>query len=143
VAQLSTLGRLAILDMKPVFLILAVAAGLFGCSRSPDAIDRLMIEVSHEVVASYMFQPIDLPATASPAQLVATLPNKYDIYWTGRKITSYKIVLTRAAQSGPNEVERYTAVLLDTNAGQKIVLLRPMTTSGKWDGWYYKIYDVK
>ena len=74
---------------------------------------------------------------------MSALPKRDDVYWTGRKISSYKILKTRAALSGSNEFERYTAVLLDTNVCQKIVLLRPLTPSGKWSGWYYKIYDAK
>jgi hypothetical protein len=133
--------------MKLTLFILAIVAALFwGCSRSaapPDSIDRLMVEVAHETVASYPFQPIDLPATASPEQLVSALPKRGDIYWKEMQITSYKILTVRAAHSGPNDFEHYTAVLLDTNAGQKIVLLQPMSARDKWMGWYYKIYDAR
>lgn len=119
-----------------------------------------MVQVAQESVPSYMFQPIDLPAKASPDQLISALSKRNDVYWTGRKITTYKILKVRAAKSGPSDYNHYTAVLLDTNAGQEIVLLKPMTPhkwigwywyqkilhpmtpKPKWLGWYYKIYDV-
>jgi hypothetical protein len=129
--------------MKLLFLIFVTGVFLLGCSRriaSPDAIDNLMVEVAHEEVPSYLYQSIKLPATATPEQLVSALSKGGDMYWTGMKITSFKIVNVRAAQSGPDAWEHYTAVLLDTNVGQKILLLRPEPDGS---GWYHKLYDAK
>jgi hypothetical protein len=130
--------------MKLFFSIVAVAVVLLGCSQratSSDVIDRLMVQVAHETVGSYLFVPIDLPATASPEQLVSALSKRGD--FGSRQIQSFKIVKIRPAQSGPDDWQRYTAVLLDTNVGQKIVLLRQELAKDKWYGWYFNIYDVK
>jgi len=105
--------------MKISFFVAAIMIVLLGCSHS-DPIDRLMVEVTHEVVPSYLIVPIDLPPTASPEQVVSALSKRGD--FSNRKIESYKIVKTRAAQSGPNNLDRYTAVLLDTNSTENCAL---------------------
>ena len=134
--------------LKLIFLLLAVTAGIAGCcSRSPaspDAIDLRMLRLSEEAIVSYVFQPIDLPRSASPQQLVAALSKRYDLHWSDLKIATYKIVKVVDAELGARGSARYTVVLLDTNIGQKIVLFQPMTnTGGKWGGWYNRICDTK
>jgi hypothetical protein len=87
-------------------LVIVLGTGLLGCShRDPirDPIDRLMVEVSHETVLSYPFKPIDLPAAASPEQVVAALSKSGDNYWEAKGITTYKIVESIAVQTGPND----------------------------------------
>ena len=135
-----SLGRFAAHHMKLTLFIIAIAAFLSGCSQRaapPDAIDRLMVKVAQEQVPSYLYQSIKLPATASPEQLVSALSKSGDMYWTGMKITSFKIVKVRAAH---DNWKHYTAVLLDTNVGQKILLLSPEPDGS---GWYHKLYDAK
>ena len=101
---------------------------LLGCSHH-DPIDRLMDTVSNEGFSSYMFVPIKLSETASPEQCISNLTSRGDFQ-------SPKILKTRQVHTS---LENYTAVLLDTDAGQKIVLLHPEKTNA----WYYKIYDAK
>jgi len=69
------------------------------------------------------------------------LSDRKDIYWRG--ITKYSILKMRPVQNPLNQSEHHTAVLLDTDAGQKIVLLHPMHNGSRWAGWYYKVYDAK
>jgi hypothetical protein len=99
--------------------------------------------VSHETVPSYMFMPIQLPATASPEQLISTLTVRGEFGRLNIYSGSIKILQTRSVHTTPPISEAYTAVLLDTNLGQKIVLLQPQNFKGKWHGWYWKVYDVK
>ena len=55
----------------------------------------------------------------------------------------HKIVEIRPVETETPGSHKYTAVLLATSDGRKIVLLEPQTFNGKWHGWYYKTYDAK
>lgn len=122
------------------FLILTAFA-LTGCHRDPIA--RLVHQVSYEDVASYPFNAIQLPPTATPEQLITAL-SKRSVLDLGRfDFHTYKISEIRPVQTEGPLVMRYTAVLLDTELGQKIVLLRPMQSGTNWYGWYYRTYDAK
>ena len=128
--------------MKIAPLVTAAAILISGCSHR-DPIDRLVHEVSHEDVPSYPFRPIDLPATATPAQLVSALSKRSALDLGHFDFGSYKISEIRPVQTEPPMSEAFTAVLLDTSVGQKIVLLRPMQRGTNWAGWYYRTYDSK
>jgi hypothetical protein len=113
---------------------------LLGCG-SRDPIDRLMARLQTETKSitftSYPFSPIDLPATASSEQLISALSERGD--FQKLHVTKVRIVLTRTVQT-PEDIPprwHHTAVLLESDAGQKIVLLRPLHS-----GWYFKIYDA-
>jgi hypothetical protein len=123
--------------MRALYFIAVIAFVLLGCSRS-DPFDRVMDYVSHESVPSYMFVPVQLPATATPEQLIHALTVRGEFGRLNIYSGSIKIVETRSVHTAPPMLEAYTAILLDTNLGQKIVLLKPMS-----HGWYWKIYDVK
>jgi hypothetical protein len=103
-----------------------------------------MLKQSQEAIVSYMCQLIDLPPSASPQQLVAALSKRDDFYWSGQGIVTYKIVNTSDAQLDSRDSDHYTVVLLDTNVGRRIVLLKPSTgMSGEWLGWYHRTTDTK
>ena len=125
--------------MKATCFIAAIVVMLSGCSHD-DPIDRLMAKVSHERVGSYLFTPINLPETASPEQLIAALYDRGHFH--DEHLTDIKIVEIRAVQTRPRDeripAESYTAVLLDTSAGRKIMLFQPIK-----GGWYFKMYDAK
>lgn len=124
--------------MKITSLIIAGAILISGCSRR-DPIDQLMHELPHETVPSYPFKRIELPATATPEELLTALSKRGPGELGHFDFTSYKISQVRSVRPEPDPVsEAYTAVLLDTNLGRRIVLLRPMKM-----GWYYRIYDFK
>ncbi len=127
--------------MRVSFLATALAVFLLGCSHR-DPIDRLVAEVSNEGPTFYMFAPVQLPATASPKELISALTVRGEFGSRQITSTSIKILQIRAVHIGPDSQD-YTAVLLDTNLGQKIVLLQPQSLNGKWRGWYYKVYDAK
>jgi len=102
-----------------------------------------MHRVSHESVPSYPFNPIKLPATATPEELITAL-SKRGLSELGHfNFASYKLSEIRPVQTEPPISEKFTAVRLDTDRGQKIVLLRPMQNKTNWIGWYYKIYDAR
>ncbi len=102
-----------------------------------------MAEVSHESVPSYPFKPIELPATATPEQLITALSKRSVLDLGHFDFTSYKISEIRSVETEPPMSKRFTAVRLDTNLGQKIVLLRPVQHGTNWMGRYYRTYDTK
>jgi hypothetical protein len=110
--------------------ILATAAAIFivGCSHR-DPVDRLMERVEHERVPSYAFAPIRLPETASAEQCISYLTN-------GGGLRVQKILEIRQVHALN---QNFTAVRLDTDAGQKIVLLKPLDTNK----WYFRIYEAQ
>jgi hypothetical protein len=127
--------------MRVLFLGILIALGLLGCSRK-DPFDRVMDHVSHETVLSYPFVPIKLPATTTPEELISAL--KVRGVFQREQITSIKIMQVRSVHTSPPSVpEEYTAVLLDTDAGQKVVLFRPLKSETGMEEWYWKIYDAK
>jgi hypothetical protein len=127
--------------MRALCFIAVLAFILLGCSRR-DPFDRVMDYVSHESVPSYMFMPVDLPATASPEQLISALKVRGDFGSRQIYTGSVKILETRSVNTEPPMSLAYTGVLIDTNLGHKMVLFQPLSSKGKWGGWYWKIYDI-
>ena len=95
--------------------------------------------VSHEVVPSYPFVPIKLPETATPKQLMSALNARGDFQRS--QINSFKIVKARKVNDALSG--EFTAILLDTDMGPKVVLVQHLNSRNKSDGWYWKIYDTK
>ena len=128
--------------MRISFIATVVLAVFVGCSQR-DSIDRLMDQaVPKDRLGSSTFTPIDLPVTASPEQLLSALSKRGN--FRTRQVESFKIVKIRKMQSGPNNSQLYTVVLLlDTNAGTKIVVLQPESFKDGCYGWNWRIYDVK
>lgn len=123
--------------MRIAYLISLYVLVLSGCTHN-DPIERLMTQVPFEDCASYMFQPVSLPVTASPQQVIAALSKRGTFRYD--QITNFTILEVRkvhSQQEGAKSVF-YSAVLIDSNLGRKIVLLQPENI-----GWYYKIYDAK
>jgi PBP1b-binding outer membrane lipoprotein LpoB len=123
--------------MKIASFIGLVAFVLSGCSHS-DPIDRLMTQVPFEDVPSYLIQPVAVPVTASPTEVIDALSKRGTLHYD--QITRFKILEVRKVHSQQKGAESvyYSAVLMDSNLGRKIVLLQPDS-----HGWYYKIYDAK
>src|SRR5258706_352715 len=124
--------------MSARLLIVVMAGIVAGCSHS-DPIDRLIARLQEEAkgvsFTSYPFRPVDLPTNASPQEVIIALSNRGDF-----GATNVGVIAVREVQT-PEDVkfrQHHTAVLVDTSAGQKIVLTRPMAR-----GWDFKIYDAK
>jgi len=109
-----------------------------------------MAELPYQMVKTYMFQPVELPRSASPDSVLRELERRGILSQKG--IARYTILQTRAVQTTPRDLDRqagmhvedYTAILLETDRGRKIVLLQPPNRSTRQDaGWYYRIYDSK
>lgn len=127
--------------MKTACFAILLAAVLSGCSRK-DPIDRLMAELPYESVPSYLWMPIKLPATATPEQLLSALSDRG--YFQQERIANFTILEKKTTQTVPPSSwqlppKKYTAVLLNTDRGQKIMIFGAPVHDR---GWYYKMYDV-
>ena len=113
-------------------LCLIFGIALPGCAQR-SAIDRVVEIASRDDVPSYLFMPLDLPETAAAEHLVSALARRGELH--GPVLMKVQQVQVRSG--------RYTAVLLNSGDGKRVVLLRPLPGNGSFAGWYYKIYDPK
>jgi len=78
------------------------------------------------------YTPIELPATTPIPQVLAAVLET--IHYDERRATTYHIVEIREVQV--EFQQRYVAVLVETDLGNKIVLLRHTES-----GWWNRVYD--
>ena len=97
----------------------------------------MMVEIANEEVPSYLFRPIVLPHTVSPEMLISNLTSRGEL--RNPKILEIRQTHTRPPAGYGIPVEDFTAVLVDIEAGRKIVVFRPLHTND----WYFKFYDAK
>jgi len=104
-----------------------------------DPIDRLVARLSSDGMwQNGLFKPVDLPQSASPEEVISQVDKLTGLY-QGGKLTSYRIIETRQVQIISSITGgKFTAVLLDTNLGKKIVLLQ---YQGSKTGWWSRAYD--
>ena len=92
---------------------------------------------SHGLWVNGVYPTLDLPATASTEQVVARV-----FQMTGfdkGHVSSHRILETRQVRIGDRFPDAtYTAVLVDTDLGRKIVLRQHSSPSG---GWWSRVYD--
>ena len=119
--------------MRSIFFIIVVAL-VAGCATTPDPIDRLVagFSSSHGLWTRGLFPAIKLPGTASTDEVVAKVLEG--------QVASYKILKARPVHIQGSLPDLYTAVLVQTNVGEKIVLFR---YDGETVGWWSRIFDVK
>jgi hypothetical protein len=110
-----------------------------GTNLVADPIDRLVASLSSDGMwQNGLFKPVDLPPSATPAEVLFQVDKLTGLY-QGGKLTSYQIIEVRQVQIGSNQTGgKFTAVLLDTNLGKKIVLLQ---NQGSKTGWWSRVYD--
>ena len=135
-------------------LLLAILGVLCGCAAKqgssttatpkrqtvqPDSIEALVARLSssHGLWVNGVFPTLDLPAAASTEQVVARV-----FQMTGfdkGHVSSHRILETRQVRIGDSFPDAtYTAVLVDTDLGRKIVLLQYSSPSV---GWWSRVYD--
>jgi hypothetical protein len=101
-----------------------------------DSIARLVAKLeSQPMWTNGGFPKIDLPETAKLDKIVAAGLDK--ISFDKGKATTHTIVDSRVVKIAPDAHE-YTAVLLDTNRGRKIMLLQ---WQGSVTGWWSRVFD--
>jgi hypothetical protein len=130
-----------------LFIISLVAFVMVGCGHQ-DPIDSIVKkESANPYFGNGMYVPIRLPAAATPEQLTSAV-FKQDLRELG-SVTN--IVEARKIQIMPKglmdvtntDFFNYTAVLVDTDIGRKVVLLHYFD-GGKNKtsaGWWHEVYD--
>ncbi len=135
--------------MRPASLLLAILVASVaianppGAASSPgvaaDPIAELVARLSatHGLWHNGMFLPVQLPADASNERVLSRL-FELSAFDAGR-VSSHHLLEARQIEI-PGEVQgRYTALLVQTNLGRKIVILKFI---GPEVGWWSRIYDV-
>jgi hypothetical protein len=122
---------------------------LVGCATAhksqvtvSDPIDRLVAKLStDDMWMNGYFTAIDLPRTASTEEIVAqALHPKGRPAWLPT-VRSYQVVSVRQVYIGsPAGDLNFKAVQVDTNLGQKIVLLR---YESQMMSWWHRTYDAR
>jgi len=82
------------------------------------------------------FPKIELPSTATIEQVASKVFQM--ISFDQGRVTSYKILQIKKVQISGSLPDRYTTVLVQTNLGEKIVLLK---YGGETLGWWSRVYD--
>jgi hypothetical protein len=100
-----------------------------------DAVDRLVAKLMPRLPTwkNGAFPRLDLPATATREQVVRLLLER--IAFDRGGVSTHHILWTKEVDLGG---EGYSAVVVDTNFGRKIVLLR---YEGKATGWWSRVYS--
>lgn len=104
-----------------------------------DAIDQLVVKLSasHGLWVNGMSPTLGLPASASTDQALARVFEMME-FDRGR-VTVHQTVTIRKVEIAGGPSGLYTAALLDTNLGRKIVLLRH---EGESAGWWCRVCDA-
>jgi hypothetical protein len=120
-------------------LCIIVVLCLTSCATKPDPIDRLASDFSssHGLWENGAFPMLGLPATASTEEVVAKT-FKMTGFDKGH-VTSYKILKIREIHIQGSLPDLYTAVLVQTDFGEKIVLFKYVGSSV---GWWSRVYDA-
>lgn len=123
--------------MKKIF-VATLAVFLIGCAEV-NPIDRLVARLSSDPMWLRGRSPIitTLPASASPAEVASKL--LYVFVFDDGKVTQHRILKVREVQIGHG---RYTAVLVKTNRGEKIVLVQYLD-GDVVKGWWGRAFDAK
>ena len=139
--------------MKTWFFIITVATVIMvGCSHQ-DPIDSIVKKASAEPtfppVTDILRSLIELPATAPVAEVVSKALKNSEL--GGTNVTIVTILETRQVdiannanklRFGHSDINRCTAVLVDTSSGRKVVLLQFFPRAGRVGLWDYTIYDL-
>lgn len=129
------------LCFKTALLLCLVTYILIGCTPS-DPIDRLVKEESSDpMFGNGMYFPITLPETTPPNQIAAMALNDTLTNLVVLKIKNVIISYGKEQDMMP-ETTRYTAVLVGTRDGVKIVLAQ-YRSDKPVVGWWTRVYDVK
>jgi hypothetical protein len=129
--------------MKTRPFIILTALILVGCGHR-DPIDRIVKEDSADPhFPSGMFMPIRLPATASVGEVAARALGLAETNITILESRQVHISYGDEDKLVPLERVSYTAVLVDTSSGRKVVLLQFQQDSHHPPGgWWSRDYDL-
>ena len=122
--------------------MIVVAVALTGCGRT-DSIDAVVKHESADIsFPSGMFRAIRLPAPAPVSELVSNALSFAFIEPTNFTILETRQVRIHDGTGIRPERASYTAVLVDTSSGQKVVLLQFEHDPGHDDYWWSRVYGL-
>jgi hypothetical protein len=115
-----------------------LAALLAGCATAPDPVDRLVtgLSASNGIWQDGSSPRLDLPETASPELVVRAVFLK--TRFGRRQVKHCYILKIRQVQIPGGLTDDYTAVLVQTDLGEKIVLYHFFPEIGCWN----RVFDV-
>jgi hypothetical protein len=122
--------------MRPAFFT-TIAALFVGCATSPGPVDQLVSDLSssHGHWENGTYPVLGLPGTASPEQVVKEV---FDlISFDAGHVASYRILEIRPVYIQGSVPAAYTAALVQTDLGEKIVLFDYI---GPKVGWWSRVY---
>jgi hypothetical protein len=131
--------------MRSIFATI-IAAMLVGCATAAsDPIDQLVTNLSaSHLWENGMFPDIKLPATASTEEVVTKIVAKTAFenaqHASVYNVTKFKILKIRRVRIPGSLPDQYTAVLIQTDFGERIVLFKYV---GEAVGWWSRVYDAK
>ena len=137
--------------MRPlIFSIIALL--LAGCTQTPDDIDRLVAELAptNGMWRNGYSHNVSLPETASLEQVTEEYC-KHEEFITGRtappvntKVKTWQILKIRQVHIPDwTGADIFTAVLIATDSGNKILFLKPdHSIHGQTNSWYTRGYDA-
>ena len=104
-----------------------------------DPISQLVerLSASHGLWRNGLFPSLGLAKSASNDQIVARVL-ELSTFDKGR-VTEHRILQTRHVQISAEQQELYVAILVETNIGRKIVLVKFI---GPEAGWWSRVYAV-
>lgn len=124
------------LTMRSVFFVI-IAVMLIGCTTTAEPIDRLVTHLQSYKWGNGGFPNLDLPQTASTQEVVSKVLKVTSI--NQGRVTSYNILKIRHVRIRGGLPNLYTAVLVKTNFGEKIVLFKYQSEAA---GWWSRVYDA-
>lgn len=124
--------------MRLIVLIFA-AAVFVGCTTTPDPIDRLVADYSsfYGMWRNGLVPNLDLPPTASQEQVIKKALEVWGL--TAEQLVKFKILKIRQVRIQGRLPDVYTAALVQTSVGEKIVLLQYENTV---IGWWNRVVDA-
>jgi hypothetical protein len=127
--------------MRALSLALLFTLLITGCG---DRIDDLAKKLSSQKKFDLgMSISCDLPASASPTEIAS---NAFRATFINPTVTNFTIVAIRDVRipDSMSKDSQYTALLADSNLGQKIVLFKLQHCfgdRGHWDEWWSRVYE--
>jgi len=112
-----------------------IAALLVGVSTTTDPIDKVVADLSANPVWGNGPSPIiDLPKNASTDEIVA---KTLEVRGYSKKVKGYKIIEVKQVRI--NEPAPYIAVLIKSDDGENVVLLRYDGSTVGWENYVVNI----
>jgi hypothetical protein len=124
-----------------IYISCASAMLLAGCATTPDPITRLSAALSKTDGGwqGGITPMVPLPSNAPTEQVIA---KEFEMP-ANMPAISYKILKTRQVHIKGDQPDLYTAVLVQTDTGEKIALIRYVQWYGQMSGWWVRFYDTR